>query len=329
MPRSRRVVQKNAVYEVVSRASHHLPLPPTETTNEILKGIYGRSLRDGNVTLCNFVEMNNHSHQHFIPTQPKALPKVYGEMKKCITESLKALLGLDYLTLWEPRATVAILPRFEDVVARLVYLFCNPAKAGLVDSIDAYPGLSSWEAFKTCPPSVDATVSIPVRYYHKAAIPRLPERNVLSAEEDTIMLEALQSSEDVFQETLEIRPLAWLQPFGITKKEEIERIRKRIIKMVYEQEEKYRLGRTYSVMGAEVLKRQEYFRPHVPRKRERKIFVICGDTDLRTKIIQFVQGISAKCRECYEQAKRGVAVSWPDGVFLPWLPPRNFCSLSP
>jgi hypothetical protein len=329
MPRTRRVIQKSVVYEVISRASRGLPLPPTETTNEILKGIYGRSFRDGNVTLCNFVEMNNHSHQHSIPLQPEALPKMYGEMKKGITESLKALLGLDYLTLWEPRATVAILPCFEDVVARLVYLFCNPAKAALVDTIDDYPGLSSWEAFKSCSPSVDATVTIPVRYYHKAAIPRLPEGNVLSADQDRMMLADLHRSEDVFEETLEIRPLAWLKIFGITRKEKIEQIRKRVIKMVYEEEEKYRLARTHPVIGPEALKRQEYFKPHTPRKRERKIFVICNDPELRVKIIQFVQSISAKCRECYEQAKRGIAAIWPDGVFLPWLPPRNFCSLSP
>jgi hypothetical protein len=329
MPRTRRVIQKSAVYEVVSRASHGLPLPPTETTNEFLNGIYGRALREGNVTLCNFVEMNNHSHQHSIPLQPGALPKVYGEMKKNITESVKALLGVDYLTLWEPRAMVAILPRLEDVVARVVYLFCNPSKAGLVDTIDDYPGLSSWHAFNSCPPSVDATVSIPVRYYHKAALPRLPEGNVLSADQDKSIVAELRRSEDVFKETLEIRPLAWLKTFGITKKEQIERIRKRIIKMVYEQEEKYRLARTRPVIGPEALKRQEYFRPHTPRKRERNIFVICGDPELRVKIIQSFRWISAKCRECYEKAKRRVPAIWPDGVFLPWLPPRNFCSPAP
>jgi hypothetical protein len=329
MPRTPRVFHQDTLYEVVSRTSEGLPLPPTETTNEILKGIYGRSLRDGDVTLCNFVEMNNHNHQHTIPHQPKALPKVYGEMKRNITESIKALLGRQYLSLWEPRTMVARLPLLEDVVARLVYLFCNPAKANLVDTIDEYPGLNSWHAFKNCAPSVDATVVVPVKYYHKSAIPTLPQGNILSAYDDKRMLAAMNSSENFFEETFEMKPLAWLKIFGIQERAKIERIRNRIIAMVYEQEERYRLLRTSPVIGAECLRRQEYFRPHMPRRRERKIFVICSDIKLRKEIIALVKRIAEKCRACYELAKKGGAPIWPEGVFIPWLPPRNFCSLPP
>jgi hypothetical protein len=329
MPRTRRVYKNRSVYEVVSRAQHGLPLPPTEMTNEILSGIYGRAQRDDRVLLCNFVEMNNHSHILAMPKTPELFTHFYKELKKGITESVKALLGLSHLSLWEQRSMVAIVPTLEDIIARLVYIFCNPTKAGLVDSIDEFPGLSSWHAFKTCEPSLDATVSIPVRCYHKAAIPRLPDGDSLTEEEDRRFVSHLQCSEHVFEHDLVIKPLAWLEPFGITDPKRIQAVRERVIKLVYEQEAKYRKERTRPVIGVEGLRRQRYFEPHTPAKRERKIFVICSDSEVRRRIISFVRQIAQKCRRCYEDLKRGLPVAWPEGVFIPWLPPRGFSSFSP
>jgi len=250
-------------------------------------------------------------------------------MKKNSTEAVKSLLGLQQRNLWECRPTVAVMPRLSDVMARLVYLFCKPAKAGLVDSIDDHPGLNSWHAFTTCEPCVDATISIPVRYYHKVAIPRLPDNNILDAQQDLQTLELLKQSEDVFEHTLVLKPLAWLRIFGITNPKRISAIRKRIIQMVREREAKYRAARTYPVIGAEALRRFAYFTPHTPAKKDRKVFVFCSDAELRKKIIVFVRSVSEVCRTCYEQAKKGLSVVWPPGAFIPWLPPLEFCSMSP
>ncbi len=314
---------------MVSRARQGLPLPPTETTNEIVAGIYGRAQRDEKVTLCNFVEMNNHSHILAMPETPKLFTDFYKELKKGITDSLKALLGLPHLTLWEDRSTAAVVPTLEDVIERLVYIFCNPAKAGLVDSIDDFPGLSSWHAFKTCKPSVHVAVSIPVRCYHKAAIPRLPEGDILTEEEDKRFVSHLRRSEDVFEHELIIRPLAWLELFGITEKKQVQAVRDRVIRLVYEQEAKHRKERAHPVMGAQRLRSQPYLKPHTPAKKERKLFVISGDKKIRKQIIAFVRQISEKCRQCYERFKQGLPVIWPEGVFIPWLPPKEFSSFSP
>jgi hypothetical protein len=329
MPRTRRVYQKRSLYEVVSRARQGLPLPPTETTNEILAGIYGRAQRDQKVTLCNFVEMNNHNHVLAIPKTPKTFPEFYGELKKGVTDSVKSLLGLSHLTLWEDRSSVAVVPKLEDAIGRLVYIFCNPTKAGLVDSIDEFPGLSSWHAFKTCEPSVRATVSISVRSYHKAAIPRLPDGDTLTEEEDKRLLAQLRSSDEVFEHDLVIKPLAWLELFGITDPKKVQAVRARVIRLVYQQEAKYRKERTRPVMGAQRLRSQQYFKQHTPAKRDRKVFVISSDPEIRKRIIAFVRHISQKCRVCYERMKQGLPVRWPKGIFIPWLPPKEFCSLSP
>ena len=52
-------------------------------------------LRDGEVPICNFVDMTNHDHTHVIPARPGALLKMYGEDNQPITEALKGLVGLE------------------------------------------------------------------------------------------------------------------------------------------------------------------------------------------------------------------------------------------
>jgi hypothetical protein len=120
-----------------------LPLPPTEVTNQLLTGILARTQRDEKVTLCNFVEMNNHTHQHCIPDEPEQHAKFYMEYQKKVTDTVRRLTKRSRLQLWEKRPSVMKIAELEDAIQRLVYIFLNPAKAGLENSIDCYPGLTT------------------------------------------------------------------------------------------------------------------------------------------------------------------------------------------
>jgi hypothetical protein len=53
MGRQIRVVRENTPYAIVPRVREGLPLPPTETTNQLLTGTLSRVQRDDKVTLCN------------------------------------------------------------------------------------------------------------------------------------------------------------------------------------------------------------------------------------------------------------------------------------
>ena len=125
MPRTPRYFQQDKLYELVPRAREGLPLPPTDTTNELLKGILGRVQRDSKITLCNFVWMNNHPHIHGIPNKPHNFHAFYGELQKKTTDSVKALLGRDSLRLWEDRTSVMMIENLEDAIDRIEYIFAN------------------------------------------------------------------------------------------------------------------------------------------------------------------------------------------------------------
>jgi hypothetical protein len=323
MARSIRVIARGKLHEIVTRARRGLPLPPNRLTNTILAGIISRTQRHDEVTLCNYVYMNNHSHKHVIPKDPAFFPRFYGEISKKITDSLRTLLGRRTLRIWEDRATVMVMAELEDCIKRLIYVFTNPTKAGLVDKIEDYPGLNSWNAFITCPPSVEAEVSQETRWFPVALLPRL-RSTTLSENEAKKICEEMSASEDSVSHKLVVKPFAWLAQFGITASEEIEAIRQKVIRGVRELEAEYRTQRAKDkkqVLGEERVKTVPYLKPHTPKLRERKIFLICSNKELRIRFLSYFESIFAKCKESYQKVRRGITAVWPPGTFTPWLPP--------
>lgn len=321
-----RVIFEGTLYEVVPRAREGLPLPPTEVTNQLVAGILARTQRDNKVILCNFVEMNNHAHQHCIANAPELHTKFYMEYQKKITDTVRKLTKRKWLHLWERRPSVAYIAELQDAINRLVYIFLNPVKAGLVNSIDDYPGLSSWRAFTTCEASVDAEFVEKAVWTPVSRLPPLPHGNRLSSANDRVLARTLRESRYAVPCDLVLKPLAWLKLFGITEAPKIEAIRQRVIEQVRAGEAAYAKERRDSgrgVFGRERLKQQEYLRPHVPKSKQRRIFVICGNDTLRPQIIHVIQAIVIKCRACYQVLKAGGRDDWPPGTFIPWIPPQR------
>jgi hypothetical protein len=324
MPRSPRSYSDKLVYEIVPRAKDSLPMPPTETSNEIRLGILGRTKRDNKVELCHFVDMNNHSHSLAVSITSENLSKFHMELKKKTTDALKALLGLSSLSLWEKRTGVFRVVTLEDAIERVVYIYCNPSNAGLCDSIDYYPGLSSWNAFRDCTPSVDAEVEIDAQWYPVSEIPTIPTKRYLSPREDAALYRELKESEKAVRHPIVLKPFKWLETYGVTDPQEIEKVRQRIINRVRDTERINAMARSRHnkpIVSPAALRHAVYMKPHKPKKNGRKIFLICRNKELRLTLLESLRRIASQCRECYQKAKAGVRVEWPPGTFIPWFPP--------
>jgi hypothetical protein len=153
----------------------------------------------------------------------------------------------------------------------------------------------------------------------------LPDSNRLSATNDREMAKRLRETEGTIEYSLVIKPLAWLKVYGVTAPEQIEAIRQRIIRAVYAEEAalaKERIEQGKPILGAERLKQQQYLCSHAPKKKERRIFVICGNDVIRPQIIAAHKDIATRHRRCYQLLKDGLPHEWPPGTFIPWIPPK-------
>jgi hypothetical protein len=280
--------------------------------------------------------MGNHLHAMLLPLTGQGLADFDKDVKKRATDALKVLLDFATLTLWEKRSNVAHIPELVDNIRKIIYIYANPAAAGLVDSIDDYPGFNTWKLFLECEPDVDACYEIRVRYYYKKGLTRLPRGNRLSPLEDIEFLAGMREQpvqtgrvNIVSEEILRVKPFAFLKAFGITDREEVQRYKDEIIEGVRKVEAELRAKRAAEgkqVVGSARLASAQFMRPHQPKEKKPRVSVICENKDVKSARLLLEREASEMCDELRIRAiaaKEGDVIVWPANMFIPWLPPRS------
>lgn len=305
------------------RTRRGLPFTCTLYMKLILKSILARVQRDDKLELLHDVWMGNHAHLLVKAKDAQQCKNFYGELQKQLTEAVKRLLGVEHMNLWAPNATSVVeIVGLESVIERIAYLYANPARANLVESIDDYPGLSSWRAFQDAEPRLDAAASEECRWVRQSMISPLPARSV-THHQDRHLVESMRSKTKT-SHTLTYRPNAWMKEFGITTAEEIAAVNARIIAKVREYESEartMRLQNRWRVKGARRLEREAIDLSYRSKKETRRIFIYAVDDAVRIEKIAEMKWFDERCRYCYERWLIGdYGVQWPPGAFRPPLP---------
>jgi hypothetical protein len=281
-----------------------------------------RSNRNHAVKICHYLWNQNHLHILIVTNEPKALPAFYGEIMKKITETFKALFGLDYLLLWNKRPSVIALPFINDVIERIVYFYTNPAKDCLVDSIEQYPGCSSWSVFKQNNNSIEHRDSTIVKWYRYSEIkPLLKDKHSINH----INIKLFEHINAFTYENLQIETNAWMKIYGISDHRDVSEINQQIIDMIIKKENILKTERISENKQVTGVKKLKYLFPKLtgykPTKSTRRIFVICRNKNYRLNFIKDYKLFCNNCKKAYHELLKGIQnVSWPPGAFTPWLP---------
>ena len=305
------------------RTAKGLPFAATSYMKQIIEGIIARVQRDHKVTLIDQTFMGNHPHIMIEAGDRDQCKRFYGELQKQLTDAIKRLTGRKHLNLWRRNCTSVV--RYGDLAAvqrRIAYLFANPARANLVDSIERYPGVSSFRAFMEAPPTLDAEVTKRCPWIRAPMIPRLPSFSV-TERQDRALTERMRREATEFHE-LTYHPNRWMRRFGITTPEEIQEVNGGILRMLREYEEEARQKRSqagWKVMGASRLQRQPVDIASYEPPPSKRIFIYAVDKQVRLRMIEEYRVFCERCRECYEAWKRGdFLVRWPPGAYQPAPP---------
>ncbi|MCI5065883.1 hypothetical protein MRY87_09180 [bacterium] len=287
-----------------------------------------RVQRNGKVILCHVVWMGNHVHLILIAKDKRECTAFYGEIQKQLTEAMKRLTGRKHLSLWKPNSASVISLRDEETVCyRIAYLYANPARAHLVDTIGEYPGVSSWEEYQRDTKHVDASQVESCFWVRAPMIERLLRAGVSSRQDQRICEkweEKAKKSHD-----LELRPNAWMRCFKRKTTEEVQKVNARVSEFHRELEQEAREKREKSgrkVAGVYRLQHQKVTLRDTPaqaakKQKSRRIFVYSLDEKLRKSLIEEYETFCEKCRWCYERWKHGdYSVKWPPGALYPPAP---------
>ena len=324
MGRPRRRILSKQVYEVCFRTKQGLPFMCTRYMALIIRGILARVQRDSKVILCHFLWMGNHAHIILVAQDSTRCTQFYGEVQKQLTEAIKRLMGRPKLSLWDSNGTSVI--HYGDaagVIERIAYLYANPARAHLVDTVSRYPGVSSWEAFCAIEKRIKAQSSESCPWIRQAMIQKIPCRSVTPGQ-DRVIVERLRE-EATEEHALVLQPNAWMAVFKMTDTDVAEanqQIHTRLEEFEAEAR-KERCARGWRVKGANKLAAEALDLSYLPRKFSRRIFVYAHDPEIRCEMIRVHQEFTERCKACYERWRLGdLSVDWPPGALFP-PPPQQ------
>jgi hypothetical protein len=305
------------MYDLCFRSLKGLPLPARALTTLLIESIMGRLLCSQSVIVCGYVWMSNHVHMQLVSLDCTALTQFHERLKKRLTDFLKRLLGLSQLNLWDKRTTLAEVLDLEAAIARVVYTYLNPVRAGLVRSIGEYTGCNTWREFLSAPADVNATVEKEVPWVFCTDIDPLSQENPSLSEERNLIKTIQQQTNARQRNTVRVMPFKWLEAFNIVDPVEIERIRQRIISEVRREE-----SRLFT--EKEPLRRIQGFvvgDSYVPKKKDRKVLMYASTKELRWAFLEAFSRFSMRCAECYQLMKQGYRdLPWPPECFKPPIP---------
>ncbi|MCB0323172.1 MAG: hypothetical protein KDD69_06340 [Bdellovibrionales bacterium] len=326
MPRARRYIKSNHLYEVSFRARRSLPLPCTNYMKILIHSIVARVQRDAKVILHHAQWEGNHPHLLCTAKDANECQRFYGQLKKQLTEAVKRLTGEKHLSLWEDRASVIEIPTLDDAIAKIGYIYANPSNDDLVSAIEDYPGVTTWEAFTAGREKndVDYCASSVHPWIRQPMISKLPRRSVDSKQDCAISRSMLAAAQE--SHCLRIYPNSWIKVFiENPSPEEVQDILRRCYENLRFREQRNcerRVRERKKVMGATRLSQTPILGKHIPKKHGRRIFVQSIYKEVRLRLIQEWKEVEARCCNAYQHRCLGdYSVSWPPGTFPPPLPP--------
>src|SRR5574344_1005816 len=125
-----------------------LPLLPNHLIKNILLSYLSQAVRLFPITICDFIVMNNHIHFIIIIKEPVHLAQFLDHFKTSTALAINKLMHIPKGSVWEKGSDSPVILDLYSLIKKVAYIYCNPAKANIVSSIDEYPNLNSFKFFK-------------------------------------------------------------------------------------------------------------------------------------------------------------------------------------
>lgn len=305
--RDRRHGNKTVVH-VTNRTTHGLPFVCSILVEAIILGIMARAQFLYPVTLCHYLWMGNHYHM-ILSGHPALISLFMGYLDGEVAKAMKRLIpGFYKGNFWQGRFKEQRLASASSVLEKISYIYNNPTRAGLIESIAKYPGISSYKAF------VRDDFALLARYHRSRLLKPLYSQKPLT------YLKNLRKQQYVGPaHTLTVSPYAWKGCFKETQEESNAALKQRILERIATDCAQYNAARHGSVVGVPALRGARMDRPYEPKTKTPTPFIICDDKELRKALIKDYQDFCRRCREawCAFRQKLSSTLCLPYGAYAP------------
>lgn len=309
---SYQVIPPGHVVEITIRVEQGLLMPANALVMLIIEAAIARAQQLHPLIICHYLVEPTHIHFLILVKNPEDVPGFTERFKTESAHYINSMLGRVKRTVWCEGYFCAPILTPSSVRKKIAYIYSNPAKDGLEDSINLYPGLSSWSAYrsgrhKKLLPRINRTI-----------IPYMPESSYPQHRYRTERKKIKKLAQE--NQYLTLTPDAWMKPFGIPEQDR-QKENEKVLRLILQSEEKFRQTRKGPVIGALALKTAHLETEYLPKKHGKRVWCISDNTELRIRYIEWAKEVKQKARAVYERWKIGdFTVPFPPGVFPPTRP---------
>jgi len=317
MPRPPKVICNKAVLLVTTSLEEGLLFPPNPLINLILGSCLARAQTLHPVKVCHHLFEPNHGHLILAVENPDDVPDFMERFKTESANAINRLLGRRKRTVWCEGYDSPPILTISSVISKIVYIYTNPSKDGLENTIHQYPGLSSWEAFNK---PLKTTETYPrVRRFHVPCITK--DENISTLKLANKLIKKIKT-----RHKFTVNPDAWMDAFQIYEDSERQAINAEIKEKVIKEEQSHRETRKQnrtSVIGRQKLISSPMNLDYVSLKKGKRMICISDDKELRKNTINDIRARQEEGREVIERWKLGdFRLQYPIGLFPPSFPKR-------
>ena len=282
----------------------------------IIRSCLARAAHLYPVKICHLLVEATHVHCLLVVDNPD---DVFAFMRSFKTESahmINNLLGRNKRTVWCEGYDSPIVLTPLRALAAVAYLYANPAKDNLVESIDDYPGFSTWKMFRS---------GSHTKFWKRLRRPQLRTLTPDSHCTPGYAREAERLLRDAREvQRFELQPNAWLEAFGYRCPIEQGKVNERLvarIRTIEERAAKRREKEKTRVMGKERLARQAFDLTYRPERTGKRMWCLSEKRRVRVKFIRFFRELMRKARAVLAQWRMGArTVAYPPGLYPPSMP---------
>ncbi len=249
----------------------------------IIKSCLARAQYNHPVRICAFHVAANHVHLVIVVSNPD---DVCGFVRCFKTESahmINRLLGRRKRTIWCEGYDSPIVLTLTRTILALSYLYINPVKDHLVETVEDYPGLSSWKMFQS-----GKTVKTWKRLL-RSSIPCLTPDCHNSAGYSRVAERLMAESQSAH--TFILEPDAWMDAFGVFDQDLRNYLNSSLaghIATLEKREQKLRLRSGRSVIGINRLLQQTFHLTYISKRKGKRTVCL---SDLKRIRVHFLSQI--------------------------------------
>lgn len=303
----------DVVLFITNRTVEGLPIGVQPIMKETVLGCLGRAQQLHPVDISHFLFMPNHFH-FILAGSCKNTSKFMRYFQTELARAIKKLTKIFKYIVWKSRYSEQQILTAEMLIDKIVYIYENPVKAGLVDEAIKWEGASSLRMYKSGTTEIDTTW-IPSRYY-KA----LPE--CLTAREGLDYLKELRKKKGCEKSRLRMNFNLCFKCLEESRTWTDEEIYSRIFKRIAFEDKKYQELHKNSFLGVEKLRKRSINMEYYPSKKGgRQPLFMSDDNEKRIEKINELKELKIQKEIAYKEWRQGITTApYPRGLFRPGMP---------